>query len=78
MTAEGRLLEEPRNELVILDFADVLFLQCSFPHPGLEEPHGALRPLVIIKVIVLGHIAARTLLPLLPESNVNGLLTLLN
>ena len=31
VAAEGRMLEEPRDELVVLDFVDVLLLQRALP-----------------------------------------------
>ncbi len=42
VAAEGGVLEEPRDELVVLDLADVLLLERALPDPGPElRPAGA-------------------------------------
>ena len=52
MAAKGRVLEEPRDEAVALDLADLLLLQRPHPHPGLPGAGGeALVMLVVVAVV---------------------------
>ncbi len=55
MAAEGRVLEEPRDELVVLDLVDVLLLQGALPlpvHHPLLGPLDAVRLLVVVRAHV--------------------------
>ena len=58
MTAECGMLEEPRDELVVLDLADVLLLEGAFPHPGLHGAHGlvAAGAIGVVHVFILRHL----------------------
>lgn len=49
MTAESRLLEEARNEAMVLDIVDVLLLQSSFAFPLTERE----LPLILLVVLVV-------------------------
>ena len=51
VAAEGRVFEEPRDELVVLDLVDVLLLQGALPlpvdHPLLDVVNPVGLPLVV-------------------------------
>lgn len=55
VAAKGRLLEKPRNELVVLDFEDVLLLEGSLARPEPEAQHGLLQAVIVL----VGHVQAR-------------------
>ena len=57
VAAEGRVFEEPRDELVVLDFVDVLLLQGAVPLP-VDHPLLGAFDVVELLVVVGPHVAA--------------------
>ena len=57
VAAEGRVFEEPRDELVVLDLVDVLLLQGAVPLP-VDHPLLGAFDVVELLVVVGPHVAA--------------------
>lgn len=56
MAAEGGVLEEPRDELVVLDLADVLLLEGALAHARPELPAAAAGHAVGLAVVGVGRV----------------------